>query len=165
MTSFGIVHTTLSLLALGAGIVALVREKAITDKSRVGALYVLGTLLTSVTGLFIFHHGGFGRPHALAILTLLVLGLGLAASRTSLFGKTSRYVETVAYSATFFFSLIPAVTETTTRLPVNAPLVASPEAPELLLVNGLLFLGFFVGATLQVLRLRPAPKKALAVLV
>jgi hypothetical protein len=37
------------------------------------------------------------------------------------------------------------VTETSTRLPADAPLVASAESPVLLLVYGLLFLCFLLG--------------------
>ncbi|MBX3188542.1 MAG: hypothetical protein KF819_16115 [Labilithrix sp.] len=154
MTPFGMFHTVLSLVALGAGLVALVRDKKISLENRVGKLYVSMTVLTAATGLGIFHHGGFGKPHALAILTLAVIALAVAAKRTSIFGRASREVETVAYSATFLFHLIPGVTETTTRLPVGAPLVASPEAPELQAVTGALFLLFLVGAALQVRALR-----------
>jgi hypothetical protein len=63
-------------------------------------------------------------------------------------------VETVSYSATFLFNWIPAITETSTRLPLGAPLLASPDAPELPAAAGVLFILFLIGATLQVLRLR-----------
>lgn len=154
MTPFGIVHTIISVFALVAGAVALIRDKQISITNRVGQLYIGGTALSAATGLFIFHHGGFGKPHALSILTLLVLGVAGLARATNVFGRASRYVETVGYSATFFFSTIPGITETATRLPKNAPLVSGPDAPELQLAVGLLFAAFLVGATIQVLRLR-----------
>jgi uncharacterized membrane protein YhaH (DUF805 family) len=50
--------------------------------------------------------------------------------------------------------MIPAVTETATRLPVKAPLVANAEAPALQAVIGVLFVVFLIGAALQVRRLR-----------
>lgn len=162
MTAFGVFHTALSLLALAAGVVALLRDKALGIRSRVGQAYVALTALTSITGLFIFHHGGFGKPHALSIITLAVLGVAILASRTRLFGRASRAVAIVAGSATFFFSLIPGVTETTTRLPASQPLFASPEAPELLAINGVLFLLFVIGATAQVLALRKEREPAFA---
>ena len=37
--------------------------------------YVRFTVATCITGLFIFQHGGFGPPHALAIVTLIVLAV------------------------------------------------------------------------------------------
>lgn len=154
MTAFGFLHTAISLVALVSGAAALWRDKAIDVGTRLGRVYAVTTFLTAATGLGIFHRGGFGKAHVLALLTLAVLGLAILARKTALFGRASRYVETVAYSATFFFHFIPGVTETTTRLPVGAPLVASPDAPELQTVAGLLFVAFLFGATLQVLRLR-----------
>jgi hypothetical protein len=50
--------------------------------------------------------------------------------------------------------MIPGITETSTRLPLGAPLVANAEAPELQVASAALFVMFLVGASLQVLRLR-----------
>lgn len=158
MTPFGVFHTALSLLALLAGVVALFRDKALGLRSRVGQAYVALTALTAFTGLFIFHHGGFGAPHVLSILTLVVIEAIILATATNWFGRHSRAIEVVAGSATFFFSLIPGVTETTTRLPVGAPLFEGPNAPQLLAINGVLFVLFLIGATAQVLSL-PKPER------
>jgi len=154
LTPLGTVHTAISLVAVGAGLVALVRDRAISVGSRVGQIYVIATVLTCLTGFGIFQHGGFGKPHALGIITLAVLAVAAAAGRPRGFGRASPYVETVGYSATFFFHLIPGVTETATRLPLGAPLVSDPEAPALQSVIGVLFVVFLVGVALQVRQLR-----------
>jgi len=154
VSPFGALHTLISLVAVGAGIVSLVRFHEIAPKRAAGWIYVVATVFTCLTGLAIFHHGGFGKPHALAIVTLVVLCVAAVGGGTNLFGSLSRYVETVGYSLTFFFHLVPAVNETATRLPLGAPLAASPEDPALQAVAGLLFLGFLAGAALQVRRLR-----------
>jgi hypothetical protein len=75
------------------------------------------------------------------------------------FGRLSVYVETVSYSATFFFHMIPGFTETGTRLPTAKPLFSSPEDPALQKVIGVVFLVFLVGVTWQVLRLRAGHAK------
>ena len=154
LTSLGIVHTAISLIAVAAGLIALVRDGRITGAGPLGKTYVWTTVLTCLTGFGIFQHGGFGKPHALGILTLLVLAVAAVAARTSLFGRASRYVETVSYSATFLFHLIPAITETTTRLPLGAPLLPNADAPELQAATACLGVLFLIGATLQVLKLR-----------
>ncbi len=160
ITPFGAFHTAISLVAVGAAFVALFRYKEISPRTLSGQVYIWMTIATCITGLFIFHHGGFGKPHVLAIVTLLVLGVAAIAGSTNVFGRASRYVETVSYSLTFFFHFIPAITETTTRVPVGAPLVASPDAPELQVVFGALFVVFLLGATLQVWRLRAQQRQA-----
>ncbi|MES2072761.1 MAG: hypothetical protein V4488_20565 [Pseudomonadota bacterium] len=54
----------------------------------------------------------------------------------------------------FLFHMIPAVTETSTRLPLGAPLLPNADAPQLQAAAGVMFVLFLIGATLQVMRLR-----------
>lgn len=154
LTTLGIFHTIISLVSVVAGIWALVRYRSISPRNLIGQIYIGGTVITCLTGFFIFQHGGFGKPHALGILTMIVLGIALLAGYSNAFGRASRYVETIAYSMTLFFHFIPGITETSTRLPVGAPLVASPDAPELVVVTGVLFVLFVIGAVVQVRQLR-----------
>jgi len=153
LTTLGIIHTGISLVALAAGMIALARDQEISPRSFVGKLYIWTTVLVCLTGFPIMQHGGFGKPHVLGILTLVVLIVAGLAGK-SRFGRASRYVEVVSYSATFFFHWIPTVVETTTRLPVGAPLITNRDGPELQAATGVLFLLFLIGATLQIRRLR-----------
>lgn len=154
LSTLGIIHTAISLVAVGAGVRAFFRYKGITLDTGAGTVYLAMTVLTCVTGFFIFAHGGFGKPHALGVITLVVIGAAIAARFTGVFGRAAAAVETVAYSLTFFFHMIPAVTETSTRLPAGAPMVDSPESPVLQAVTGIMLVIFLIGATLQVRRLR-----------
>jgi len=150
LTLLGIVHTAISLVAVAAGAACLFRDKEISLRTSMGRAYVATTVLTCVTSLPIVQHGGFGKPHALAVITLVVLLLGYVSAKTPLFGRASPYIEVVSYSATFFFHLVPAVTETLTRLPYGSPVFDGPDAPGLQAISGVLFVLLIVGATLQV---------------
>ena len=154
LTQLGIVHTAISLVAVAAGFIALVRDRKISPGNLLGKIYIVTTVLTCLTGFGIFQHGGFGKPHALGIITLVVLGIAWLAGRANAFGRLSAYVETVSYSATFLFHMIPAITETTTRLPLGAPLLPNADAPQLQAASGVLLLLFLIGATMQVRALR-----------
>ena len=156
LTTLGLIHTAISLVAVAAGLIALVRDKQISSSNRLGQVYFITTLLTAVTGFGIFQHGGFGKAHALGILTLLVLVVIMVAYNTSFYGRWSKVVEVVGYSATFLFHMIPAVTETTTRLPLGAPLLPNAEVPALQVATAVMGLLFLIGAYFQVRRLRPA---------
>jgi uncharacterized membrane protein len=158
LTPLGVFHTAISLVAVAAGVIALVRDQAISGRNVVGKVYIVTTVITCLPAFGIYQHGGFGKAHVLGIITLVVLGVAGIAETTRLFGRASRYVETVSYSATFLFHMIPAITETSTRLPLDAPLVDSPDAPALQAASGVLFIAFLIGATLQVLRLRAMPE-------
>jgi uncharacterized membrane protein len=157
LTYLGIFHTAVSIVAVIAGLIALVRDKQITLGNDIGKLYVITTVITCVTGFGIFQHGGFGKPHMLGIITLVVLAVAYAAGTTQWFGRASKYIEVVSYSLTFLFHWIPAITETSTRLPIGAPLLSSPDAPELQKATAVLLVLFLIGAALQIIRLRKTP--------
>lgn len=153
LTQLGIVHTIISLIAVAAGVVGFFQAGRIVAASTAGKWYVWTTVLTCLTGFGIFQHGGFGKPHMLGIITLVVLAVAWLGDRNK-FGRASIYVATVSYTMTFLFHMIPAITETSTRLPLGAPLLASPEAPELQQATGVLLVLFLIGAVYQVRKLR-----------
>ena len=156
LTPLGAIHTAISLVALAAGIIALARDKEIVAQSTLGKTYIWATVLTCLTGFGIFQHGGFGKPHSLGVITLVVLSLAMLAAKTTLFGRVSRYVETISYTMTFFFHLVPGFTETFTRLPAGAPLFKDPDDPALQRTIGVVLLLVLIGIGLQVRRLRAA---------
>lgn len=154
LTYLGVIHTAISLVAVATALIAFVRDKEIIAASTLGKVYIWTTIFTCLTGFGIFQHGGFGKPHALGIITLLVLGIASVAGNTKVLGRASAYVETLSYSITFVFHMIPAITETSTRLPLGAPLLPNADAPELKAATGVLLLLYVMAAMLQVRRIR-----------
>ena len=135
----------MGVIALVCGFSTLARDRQISPTNRLGQAYLLTTLITAVTALGIYQQGGFGRPHVLAVLTLIALAVGTVASGS---------VRVVSYSSTILFHLIPAVAETSTRLPPHAPLIASQEAPILRVIYLVILVIFLVSVTIQVRSLR-----------
>ena len=155
LTTVGIIHTVISLIAVASGAIALIRDKKITWSNKLGKIFVLTTIITCLSGFGIYQHGGFGKAHALGIITLIVQSLALLAGKgTKPFGKASEYIETVAYSFTFFLHLIPGVTEILTRLPVNAPIANGPEDSKIQLTIGICFILFVTGLVLQLMNIK-----------
>jgi uncharacterized membrane protein len=154
LTPVGAFHTAISLLAVLAGIVALVRYGEITTRTSPGVWYVRLTAATCITGLFIFRHGGFGAPHALAIITLVVLAITYALERAAIPTGPVRYVIVLGNSLTLFFHWVPAITETGTRLPLGHPLFSGPEDRVLQAWYAAGFLVYLIGAAMQVRKIR-----------
>jgi len=153
LTSLGVFHTLVSLVAIVTGAIALIRDKKITWDNGIGKIYIISTIIVCLTGFGIFQHGGFGKPHVLGIITLLTLAVAFMARNKSL-GTKSVYIETISFSATFFFHIVPGITETATRLPLDAPLASSPEDPNIQMAIGICFVLFLIGAFLQVKSLK-----------
>lgn len=57
LTPLGIVHTALSLVALIAGLLVLIRHREISPQHRFGKLYIVSTVLVCLTGFPIMEHG------------------------------------------------------------------------------------------------------------
>ncbi len=149
ITALGWFHTAMGIIALVSGAVTLFRYKEIDPKNRSAQIYLATTLVTAGTALAIFQHGGFGPAHGLAVLTLAALVVGMAAATLRLFGKLSRYVQALSFSATLLFHCIPAVTDALMRLPVGNPVVTSLEDPLLRGSYLTLLILFLVGVSLQ----------------
>jgi uncharacterized membrane protein len=154
LTELGVVHTAISLVAVVAGAIELIRSKEISVGRRMGKVYLWATIFTCLTGFGIFQRGGFGIPHVLGILTLVILGLATWSRVTRTFGRASKYIETIGLSTTFFFHLIPGVTETFTRLPIDSPMFSGPDDPQLQKAIAIIFALFLAGSASQFWRIR-----------
>jgi uncharacterized membrane protein len=159
LTVLGAIHTLLAVVAIIAGLIALLRSGEIGSGTRAGFLYIVFTAATAVTGLFIFRHGGFGAPHVLSILTLLALAVAYAVEKLGTLGGLARYVVVLSYSLTLFFHLIPGLNETGSRFPLGDPWITGPDDPAFKAAAGVGFLFFLIGAALQVWRIRRSRKR------
>lgn len=144
MSILGIIHTVIGVIAVIAGLIALIKDFRITSRNSLGKVYLHTTIWTCLTGFGIYNQGGFGAPHILGIVTLVVLGIALLAEYKKSFGSKSLLVEVICYTLTLFFHFIPGITETSTRLPVDAPLIASRESPVLQGIVGGVFVVFLI---------------------
>ena len=142
-------HTAVGIIALVSGVITLTRFKEISTGTRSGQVYLVATLITAGTALGIFQQGGFNPAHVLAVMTLLALAVGTVAATTQVFGRLSRYIQAVSYSATLLFHCIPAITDATLRLPVGDPLLKSIEDPILKVCYLVLLVLFLIGVSLQ----------------
>ena len=142
-------HTVTGIVALVSGAFTLVKFKEILLETRSGQIYLATTLITAVTALAIYQHGIFGPAHVLAVMTLGALGVGTVAATTELFGKYSRHLKAVSFSATLLFHCIPAVTDSLLRLPVGDPFLTSIEDPILKMSYLALMVIFLIGVSLQ----------------
>jgi len=146
-------HTAMGVIALISGGFTLARFKEISLQTRSGQIYLATTLVTAGTALAIFQRDQFGPGHALAVMTLLALAVGTVAAKTRLFGKFSRYVQAISYSATLLFHCIPAITDGLLRLPVGDPVLTSIDDPILKMCYLVLLVIFLVGISLQLRRI------------
>jgi hypothetical protein len=152
LSVLGIIHTAISIIAVLIAFFCLNRAGKIDPANKWGKAYIWLTIITCITGFPIMKTGHFTPGHYDAIIILVLLPLGIYAKK--IFGKAGNYVQVIIMSTTLFLSLIPAVVETLTRLPISHPLASGPNDP--LVAKGLsaLFLLYVVGVTYQLIKMR-----------
>ena len=139
----GWVHTVLGISALLVGFYSLARYKFIKARNLSGEIYLFTTLIVAISSLFIYHQGGFGPAHFMGVLAILAVMVGFVTERKKIFGFFSPYIETIAYTSTFLFHVLPAITDGLRRLPPSDPFIDSFEDP-LLLNFFLLFISMYI---------------------
>lgn len=155
ITLFGWFHTIIAIFALLSGIFSLAKYKVLMAKNTSAKIYLICTLIAAASALGIYNaSGSFNPAHGLAILTLLALLVGRIAETTKLFRSLSPYLQATAYSATFLFHMIPAITDGLMRLPVDGPVVTNIEDPFLRGFYLAFLITYVVGLGLQFLWLR-----------
>jgi hypothetical protein len=156
LSTLGIIHTAISIIALLVAFYALYREGRINPASGPVKLYIWLTVITCVTGFPIMKTGHLTPGHYLAIIIVVLLPLGIYAGK--LFGKIAPYAQVIIMSATLFLSLVPAVVETLTRIPLDHPIADGPNAPLVTIGLTILFVLFIAGIIYQIFKLRRLAK-------
>src|SRR5678815_4358100 len=72
LATFTLVHTIISLIGIGTGLIVMSGMWSSNRMPGMTALFLVTTILTSVTG-FMFPFKAFGPPHAVGVLSLIVL--------------------------------------------------------------------------------------------
>lgn len=159
LSILGIVHTSISIIAVLIAFYSLLRYGKIDPESNEGKLYIALTVIACFTALPIMRTGHISAGHPLAVVILVLLPIGIYANSMRFLGKGGIYVQTIIISATLFLSMIPAVVETLTRLPISQPLAADPNAPIVKMSLSILVILFLVGVIYQSIKIKARKKE------
>lgn len=127
ISTFGWVHTLVSLSAIGFGLYAFVKEGRVNPAHQSGKWYLGTMLFGSVTAFGFFSHG-FTPGHVLSLVTLILLLVGTFATRGHWLGRAAEYVQTLSFSASYLLLMVFTTTETLTRVPAGQPFANGPNA-------------------------------------
>jgi len=154
LSSLGIVHTVISILALIFGVIALIRDGKINPKNGLGKWYIVLTIATCLTSFGIMKTGHFTPAHGLSVLVLILLAIGIYARSIWKKGTRGSTAEIIILSLTLFLSFIPAITESLTRLPIAQPIAENQDASIVKMSNLGLAIVFTLIIILQVRKAR-----------
>ncbi len=154
MTTFTQVHVVISLIAIFAGVVVAFGLLTARRLDRWTALFLLMTLLTSVTGFFFPFHG-FTAPIWFAIITLVVLAIGIFARYGRKLTGTWRWIYAVTAMLALYLNVFVLIVELFRRVPALKALSATQAGPPFLVAQLGALVTFVVLTAFAVNRFRP----------
>jgi hypothetical protein len=155
LTTFTKVHVVISLIGIFAGFV--VAFGLLTAKRLNGwtALFLVTTLLTSVTGFFFPLHG-FTPALGVGIVSLVVLAIGIFARYARRFAGAWRWIYTVTAMLALYFNVFVLIVQLFQKVPALKALAPTQAEPPFLFTQLGTLVIFVVLIVLAVVRFRPS---------
>ena len=152
--AFTTLHVIISLLAIAAGLVALVAIAGGRRLDAVTGFFLLTTVLTSVTGFF-FHSKAIGPPHVFGVISLVALAIGLVA----LYGRRLvglwRPAFIVAAVLSLYLNCVVLVVQSFQKIPALNAFAPKGSEPPFLIVQGVTLIVIGYLGFLALRRYRP----------
>jgi uncharacterized membrane protein len=130
ITYMGWFHTIVGTPAIVAGLYLLLRDRFIYIDKDLAKFYLIATVITSASSLFIFRAtGAFNMAHFTSVIIILAALFAYILHKKSIFGSLNIYLKQLALTGTVFFSILPTTVEVLKRVPPSNPLASSIEDP------------------------------------
>ena len=145
VAAFTTLHVAITLIGIAAGFVFLGGLAAGRFLSGWNAVFLIFTILTSVTGFF-FHSKAFGPPHVVGVISLIILAVAVFALYVGKRQGLWRPAYTVLATAAGWFNAFVLVTQLYQKFPTLHELAPNGNEPVFLLSQGITLLIFiFLG--------------------
>ena len=130
ITYVGWFHTIVGIPAIIAGLYLLFRDRFIFINIGLAKFYLIATVVTSASSLFIYRATGyFNTAHILSVMTIFAVLFAYILHKKNIFGFLNHYLKQLALTGTVFFSMLPTTAEVLQRVPPSNPLASSIEDP------------------------------------
>ena len=130
ITYMGWFHTIVGIPAIIVGLYLLFRDRFIFIDTGLAKFYLIATVVTSASSLFIYRAtGSFNTAHILSVMTIFAVLFAYVLHKNSIFGFLNHYLKQLALTGTVFFSMLPTTAEVLQRVPPSNPLASSIEDP------------------------------------
>ncbi len=156
LQTFTVLHVIISLIAIVAGVVVLI--DMLGSKRRAGwtGLFLLMTILTSVTG-FMFPISGFTPALGVGVISLLVLLIALVALYGKHLNGSWRWIYVAAALTALWFNVFVLIAQAFMKVPLLHPLAPNGNEPPFLIVQTVALVIFVVLGLIAAFKFRPGP--------
>jgi hypothetical protein len=158
LATFTLLHVVVSLIGIVAGLVAMVG--LLKSKSLPGwtGLFLLTTILTSVTGFF-FPVEKLLPSHVIGIISLVLLAVACLALYGQKLAGPWRWIYVLTAMISLYLNVFVLVIQSFLKVPPLHALAPSvpPSEPPFAIVQGIVLVFFVVTTFLAIRKFRPMP--------
>jgi hypothetical protein len=156
LESYTILHTLISLIGIASGFVVLYGLLTAQRLDRWTQVFLITTVLTSVTGYgFPFEH--LLPSHIIGAISLVVLTVTILARYTYRMTGAWRWIYVVGATIALYLNTFVLVFQTFLKVPFFKALAPTQSEPPFAIAQGIVLLLFIVLGVLAVRRFRPMP--------
>src|SRR5580700_8784536 len=158
LSTFTMLHVIISLIGIVSGFVVLSGLLGSRTMPGMTALFLLTTILTSVTG-FLFPFEKLLPSHMVGILSLVLLAIALIALYGMKLSGAWRWIYVVTAMVSLYLNVFVLVIQAFLKVPALTALAPGnpPSGPVFAVVQGIVLVFFVVVIIGAVRRFRPIP--------
>jgi hypothetical protein len=156
LENFTTLHVIISLVAIVSGLVVLVGMLRASRLPGWTALFLVTTILTSVTG-FMFPISGVTPAIVLGLISIVILAIALAALYLKHLSGAWRWIYVTTALAALYFNVFVLIVQAFQKVPALQKLAPTQSEPPFQIAQGVTLLAIVILGTMAVRRFRPAP--------
>ena len=141
LSTYTEIHTVLSILALAAGVVAVVGMLRSQRRPLWSMLYFVTAIATSATG-FGFPNKTFTPAEVVGVISLVMLGIAVLARYFYMFAGAMRWLYAIGMTLSLYFLFFVLVAQVFSKLPALKALAPTQSEPPFAVAQGVLLLVF-----------------------
>lgn len=161
LATFTLVHTLISLIGIATGLIVMAGLWSSNKMPGMTAVFLLTTILTSVTG-FMFPFKGFGPPHAVGAISLVVLVFTVLGYYTFRLAGRWRaiYVSTAVFA--LYLNVFVLVVQMFQKIPALNQLAPKGNEPPFAVTQGIVLVLFALAGWRALKLFRPVAEIVVA---
>jgi uncharacterized membrane protein len=153
--AFTLLHLVISLIGIGSGLIAVGGMFASHRLPVTTALFLLTTVLTSVTG-FLFPIHGFTPGLGVGIISCVILMIALYANYGKHLTDAWRWIYVITAIAALYFNIVVLIVQSFQKVAALTVLAPTQSEPPFLIAQVAMMAIFILIAIVALIKFRPA---------
>ena len=154
--NFTILHVAISLVGIVSGLIVLAGMLRARSLPGWTALFLVTTILTSVTG-FMFPINGLTPAIVVGLISIVILAIALMALYLKQLRGAWRWIYVVTALMALYFNVFVLIVQAFQKVPVLQKLAPTQSEPPFQIAQGVTLVAFLVLGTLAARKFRPGP--------